>query len=65
MVSKQGYENPDPRAVPVIYSNFKHKMNCNDLNHRKMISYYALGYSELTVLQTSLRKLLAGKAQED
>lgn len=60
MVSKQGYENPDPRPVPVIHGNFKHGMNSNDLNHSKMISYYALGYFELTVLQTFLRKLLAG-----
>lgn len=59
MVSKQGYENPDPWAVTVIYGHFKHGKNCNDLKHSKMISYYALGYSELTMLDTLLRKLLA------
>lgn len=58
MISKQGYENPDSRAVTVIYGNFKHGMNCNDLKHSKRISCYALGYSELTVLHTFLWKLL-------
>lgn len=60
MASKQGYEKADLKAVSVICGNFKYEMNCNDLNHSKMISYYALEYSEMTMLQTFLRKLLAG-----
>lgn len=35
MISNQGYENPDPRAVVICsncYSgNFQHRMNCSEL----------------------------------